>query len=424
MKQHRKKSVLQLFRIVIQILFFVFLPALYFQTLTGIRQLYTAIIHQQFSMALWPQMTETIVIIPITLLVGRFFCGWMCAFGSFTDFVYQISQKLFHKKIRISEPVDRGMKYLKYVVLLVLIIASWTLNASLFSSSSPWDVFGMLATVGKAPDFSYVLSNLTIGLALFVLIVVASAFTERFFCRYLCPMGAVFTLASKTKIVKITKPAESCGNCRACTNACAMGIPLYRMDSVDSGECIDCMKCVSVCPRKNAGAAVSGKDVRPLAAGITAAAVVAGMYYTADLKLNQIGKSTSPSVIQSGQTASGGTSQSAGLAQSDGNTGEPDSSVSSAMPSGQYKDGTYQGSGTGFRGGTTMVTVIVSGGKITAVNVDSNEDSPSFFNSAYTTVSSEIISSQSTEVDAVSGATYSSRGIMAAVANALQTAKI
>ncbi len=424
MKQHRKKSVLQLCRLVIQILFFVFLPALYFQTLSGIRQLYTAIIHQQFSIALWPQMTEAIVIIPVTLLAGRFFCGWMCAFGSFTDFVYQISQKLFHKKIRISEPMDRGMKYLKYVVLLVLIIASWTLNASFFSSSSPWDVFGMLATVGKTPDFSYVLSNLTIGLVIFVLIVVASAFTERFFCRYLCPMGAVFSLVSKPKIVKINKPAGNCGNCRACTNACAMGIPLYRMDSVDSGECIDCMKCVSICPRKNAAAAVSGKDVRPLAAGITAAAVVAGMYYTADLTLTQIGKSTFPSVSQSGQTPSGGTGRSPGFVQSGGNTGEVSSSVGSALPSGQYKDGTYHGSGTGFRGGTTTVTVIVSGGKITAVNVDSNEDSPSFFDAAYTAVSSEIISSQSAEVDAVSGATYSSKGIMAAVANALQTAKV
>ena len=424
MKQYRKKSVLQLFRLVIQILFFIFLPSLYFQTLTGVRQLYTAIIHQQFSMTLWPQMTEAIIIIPVTLLVGRFFCGWMCAFGSFTDFIYQISQKIFHKKIRISEPMDRRMKYLKYAILLVLIIASWTLNASFFSSSNPWDVFGMLVTVGKAPDFSYVLLNLTIGLVLFVLIVIVSAFTERFFCRYLCPMGAIFSLVSKSKIVKITKPAGNCGDCRACTNACAMGIPLYRMDSVDSGECIDCMKCVSVCPRKNAGAAVSGKDVRPLAAGITAAAVVAGMYYTVDWKLSQTGKSTFSPVSQSDQTVSGGTSQSAGLAQSDENSGEANSFVSSALPAGQYKDGTYHGSGTGFRGGTTTVTVVVSGGKITTVKVDSNEDSPSFFNSAYTTVSSEIISSQSTEVDAVSGATYSSRGIMAAVANALQTAKI
>lgn len=69
-----------------------------------------------------------------------------------------------------------------------------------------------------------------------------------------------------------------------------------------------------------------------------------------------------------------------------------------------------------------MVTVEVSGGKITAIQVDSSEDAPSFFNAAYTMVSNEIISSQTAEVDAVSGATYSSGGIMDAVSNALAQA--
>ena len=420
MKQHRKISVLRVSRLVIQILFFVFLPALYFQAFLGVKQLYLAVIHMQFSASLWPQMAEAAVIIPVTLLAGRFFCGWMCAFGSFTDWVYEISQKLFHKKIRVSEKADRWMKYLKYAVLLLIVAASWTVNASIFSSSSPWDVFGMLASVGKVPNVSYVISNLTIGFVVFLLIVIASAFTERFFCRYLCPMGAVFSLVSRPKIVKITKPSGGCGSCRACTNACAMGIPLYRMDSVDSGECIGCMKCVSACPRGNAGVAVSERDVRPLAAGITAAAVVAGMYCTADLARNRIVKSPSAAASQSQQAGSKTTGQtvpsSSGQAQSSGST------ASSAL-SGQYKDGTYHGSGSGFRGGTTAVTVVVSGGKITELSVDSSEDTPNFLDAAYTAVSSEIISSQSADVDAVSGATYSSRGIMQAVTNALQNAR-
>ena len=408
MKQHKKISVLQLFRLTVQILFFIFLPALYFQTLTGIKQLYLAVIHQQFSMALWPQMAEAVVIIPITLLAGRFFCGWMCAFGSYTDFVYQISQKLFHTKIKIPQKADRWLKYLKYAVLFLIVALSWTLNGSIFVYSNPWDAFGMLVTVGKAPDFAYVVSNLGIGFILFVLITFASAFTERFFCRYLCPMGAIFSLVSRRKIVKIVKPSANCGSCRACTNACAMRIPLYQMNSVDSGECIGCMKCVSVCPRGNVGVTVSEHDVRPIAAGITAAAVVAGMYCTADLALNRVDGSTSVTVSQSGQTT----------------VGERTQSADSVQQSGQYKDGTYQGSGSGFHGGVTTVTVVVSGGKISEISVDSNEDTPSFFDAAYTTVSNEIISSQSTEVDAVSGATYSSRGIMSAVADALQSAEI
>lgn len=67
------------------------------------------------------------------------------------------------------------------------------------------------------------------------------------------------------------------------------------------------------------------------------------------------------------------------------------------------------------------MTVEVSGGKITAIQVDFSEDSTSFFNASYKTVSNETINSQAAKVDAVSGAAYSSRGIMNAVANALQT---
>lgn len=406
MKRHKKISILPLVRLLLQILFFLFLPALYIQTFTGIRQLYLAVIHGQFSPVLWPQMAEAAAVIPVTLLAGRFFCGWMCAFGSYTDFVYKIAQKLLHKRIRIPEKADRGMKYLKYAVLLLIVIASWTMNASLFASANPWDAFGMLATAGKAPDLAYVLSNLGIGFFLFVLITAASAVSERFFCRYLCPMGAVFSLVSRPRIVKITKPSSGCGNCRACTNACAMGIPLYQMDSVASGECIGCMKCVSVCPRGNAGVSVSERDVKPLAAGITAAAVVAGMYCTANLVLNQTGGNASVPAAQSTQSAG------------------REAGASSARQTGQYKDGTYRGSGSGFRGGTTSVTVVVSGGEITQISVDSSEDTPSFFNAAYTAVSDEIIASQSAEVDAVSGATYSSRGIMEAVAKALQSARV
>lgn len=421
MNKHKNDLLLKISRITVQILFFIFLPALYFQTLTGVKQLYLAVIHRQFTSAIWPQLAEMLVIVPITIIVGRFFCGWMCAFGSFTDLIYRISQKLFHNKIRINEKTDHWMKYLKYVVLLLIIVTSWTLSASVFSSSNPWDAFGMLVTIGKAPDFTYVFSNLTIGFILFILIIVASTFTERFFCRYLCPMGAIFSLISKLKIVKIAKPSANCGNCRACTNACAMGIHLYKMDSVASGECIGCMKCVSVCPRKDVSVTVSKHVVRPLATGVTAAAIVAGMYYTANFTLNQVKANTS---VTASQTETQIKNQSSSIAQPSKNAEGTNSSVSSGQLTGQYKDGTYHGSGSGFRGGTTKVTVIVSGGKITAINVDSNEDTPNFFNAAYEAISNEIISSQSPEVDAISGATYSSKGIMKAVSNALESAKI
>lgn len=91
------------------------------------------------------------------------------------------------------------------------------------------------------------------------------------------------------------------------------------------------------------------------------------------------------------------------------------------VPEGGYKDGTYQGSGTGF-GGTITVQVTVSGGKITAVDIlSASGETGSYFASAQGVVS-KVLSSQSPNVDAVSGATYSSNGIIQAVQNALSQA--
>ena len=88
---------------------------------------------------------------------------------------------------------------------------------------------------------------------------------------------------------------------------------------------------------------------------------------------------------------------------------------------GKYKDGTYSGSGTGFRG-TTTVSVAVSGGKITKVTTLSYKDDQQYYSRAFSTISGEVIGAQSSSVDTVSGATYSSRGIILAVAKALSGA--
>lgn len=392
-----KISILQILRLLIQIVFFIFLPSLYINTFAGIKQIYSAIVHQNVALSqLIPQLVEVVAIIPFTIIMGRFFCGWMCAFGAFGDFIYTISSKLFDIDYKMDESTDRALKYVKYVLLVFLIFVLCTFNITAFSSFNPWDAFGMLATVGKVPNFSYVALNLTAGFIIFVFIAVGSMFIERFFCRYLCPLGAVFAITSRLKIAKIRKTRTKCGNCRICTNNCAMGIPLYKYDVVNSGECINCMKCIKACPRKNTTFTVSGDDVRPLLAGAAAVTVMTGLYYAGNLGVSATGLNNVQVEAQSSQ----GTSNSL------------------------YKDGTYEGSGQGFRRGTTTVSVVVKNGKISDITALSNGDDRPFFSRAYNTVVQEIINNQSTEVNAVSGATFSSNGIMEAVADALSNAKI
>lgn len=393
-----KTSIIQITRLIIQILFFIILPSLYIDTFAGVKQLYIAIINKSFSVTtLLPQLLSAIIIIPFTLIMGRFFCGWMCAYGAFGDFIYGISKRFFKVKFVMDESIDKVLKYLKYVVLAFSVFAIWTLNTNVFSTFSPWDAFGMLVTVGKLPNLSYVIANLTFGFSLFLLIAIASAFIERFFCRYLCPLGAIFAIASKLKIARINKDRTNCGKCRICTNNCAMGIPLYKTDVVNSGECIDCMKCVTACPRRNVTVKVSEKDVRPLVTSAAVVTAMTGLYYAGNIGMNTLG-------IENVQVTSSQSTQ---------------TNVKNL-----YKDGTYEGSGTGFRGATTTVSVTVKNGKISDISAISYGDNRPYFSRSFSTVSEEIIDNQSTDVNAVSGATFSSRGIMAAVEDALSSANI
>ncbi len=406
--KNRKISIIQVSRLLLQIIFFLLLPSLYINTFAGIKQIYIAVIRQNADFnQLLPQIIEAAVLIPFTIIMGRFFCGWMCAFGSFGDFIYKISSKILKIKIRVNEKADRLFKFFKYVILafLILIVCSFSITA--FSTYSPWDVFGMLASVGKMPAFSYTAANLTAGFIIFIFITIASMLIERFFCRYLCPLGAVFAIASKLRIAKINKARTKCGNCRGCTNKCVMGIPLYKYDVVNSGECINCLECINECPRNNATFTVAGSDVRPLIAGAAAVSVMTGLYYAGNIVVNAAGLNNPKTEIHALNIQ----------AESE------ETAIASGSTNSQYKDGTYQGSGTGFRGGTTTVSVTVKNGKIVDVSTISSYDDGPFYTRAFDTVVQEIIDSQSANVDAVSGSTFSSIGIMEAVQNALSNAE-
>ncbi len=399
MSVNKKKSIIQIVRLIIQIIFFILLPGIYINAFAGIKQIYLGIINQNLSLEdSWPQLIEVIAVIPVTIIFGRVFCGWMCAFGTLGDMLYRVSSKVFKVKFKVNEKLDNILKYFRFVVLAFLMLVVWSFDLSAFTGTSPWNAFGVLATVGKVPDFSYAFTEFTIGTVILFAIIIASFFIERFFCRYLCPLGAIFAIVSRIKLVKISKPSQKCGSCRVCTNNCAMGLPLYKHEKINTGECIQCYKCVSACPRNNAVVNIGKEEMRTGVAAALAVICITGAYYGATFIANTAGIAST--TITSPEST-------------------PNSTENRI-----YADGTFEGSGTGFRGAVTTVSVTIEKDIIKDIIVVSHGDDAPYFNRAYNSVENQILSSQSTEVDAVSGATYSSVGIMEAVADALEKAKL
>lgn len=391
----KKKSIIQLARLIVQIIFFITLPALYISAFTGFKQIYIATVTMKFNyVEMLLQLIPAIVIIPFTMIVGRFFCGWMCGLGAYGDFIYEAFRRLFKIKFRINQGLDQDLKYIKYVVLIVLIIVSWTFGFEGWISINPWDVFGTVAIVGKTPAISYAIKYMTVGFILFVFFTIGSIFIERFFCRYFCPLGALFAITSRFKIAKIHKPSKDCGKCTACTHFCSMGIPLYKQDIVNDPECIKCMKCVTTCPKNTVTLKVNKSDVKPLVASAAAVGVMTGFYYAGNLGVTALADNNIINVITPSDT----------------------SGIS-------YTDGTYEGSGTGYRGAATTVQVVVSNNKIVSITTVSYGDDKQFYDSAFSSIKMQVISSQSAAaVDAVSGATFSSNGIISAIQEALSKA--
>lgn len=379
----KKLSSIQIVRAVIQLIAFVTVPALFITIFSSIGSIIISIIGGSF---VFTEHLGSIILILgvflVTMVLGRYFCGFICSFGAMQDLLSALG-KLIPFKVKIPEKADKYLKLLKYAVLAFVVIGVWGFSVTGDLIWSPWTVFGMYSSLSAWSSLEYFL---TLGGAFLLLIIIGSLFIERFFCKYLCPLGALFALVSRTRLNPIKRRSEKCGSCKLCTAKCSMSIPLYKYDEVSSGECINCLKCTEVCQNDNITA-----ETLPAISGTLAVTAIAGLYYAGVLTNDQP------------------------VAE---NSDKDTNTVSEAEESGIYTDGVYTGTGKGFRG-NTKVTVTVENGVISDITVDSYKDDEEFFSRAEKGIISAVIRSQSANVDAVSGATFSSKGLIDAIKNAL-----
>lgn len=245
----RKKRV-RLIRAAVQLIFFIVAPSLFSTAFAGIKSIFLAIGGGQ-SVTWNSFLNITAALLLITILFGRHFCGFACAFGSLGDAMYEatafIRAKCFHKKKKLgySELMVRRLQKIKYLVLAFLLFSCITGFYPKLQGMSPWDVFSML-TAGKLPGKTYL-----IGTILLILILVGMCTQERFFCQFLCPMGAVFAIMPILPGALFKRDRSNCApKCTLCKKTCPAHLDIDG-DTEHSGECICCHACITTCPKKN-----------------------------------------------------------------------------------------------------------------------------------------------------------------------------
>ena len=237
-------------RAAIQLLYFIFIPSVYTAAFAGVKYIFTQIGAGE-RIEFTSFVTVLILICVYTILFGRFFCGFACAFGTLGDAVHALYRYIFKKMkkkpLLISDEWANWLDKLKYIVLTVIVLMCFAGVYGKAKGTSPWDVFSMI----RAGNFK--LGGYIVGLLILILILVGMCLEERFFCRNLCPMGAVFSLLPVLPFFALHRDREKCiKGCSACTKKCPSGIGLPEDGSPRvEGDCFQCQKCIDTCPKGN-----------------------------------------------------------------------------------------------------------------------------------------------------------------------------
>ncbi len=189
----------------------------------------------------------------IGLLAGRFVCGWLCPFGLIQELLHKIPLR----KLKIREKEDRMLRYLKYVFLTVFVFALPFFYRNEAGMGIPFFCRYVCPVGTLEGGVPLLLANKGLrnaagalfGWKMFLLIlcVIASMMIFRPFCKYICPLGAFYSLFQRISLLRLSLDEDACVNCGECAKVCGMNVDPVRHQN--SAECIRCGECVKVCPK-------------------------------------------------------------------------------------------------------------------------------------------------------------------------------
>jgi len=192
--------------------------------------------------------------------LGRFVCGFLCPFGLIQDLIYKIP---FVKKIR-RLPGEKALRYLRFVFLAVFVLLLPAFIADFTGLGQPWfckwicpvgtleggiPLVLLNSAMREAAGFIFRFKLIILLITLFSAVII-----YRPFCRYVCPLGAIYGIFNKISFYRFTIDSTKCTGCGACQKTCKLDIPVWQ--NPNSADCIRCGDCKTACPNQ---AIVTGK---------------------------------------------------------------------------------------------------------------------------------------------------------------------
>jgi polyferredoxin len=189
-----------------------------------------------------------VTFLAIAFLLRKAFCSWLCPVGTISEYLWRAGRQIFGRNFQLPRGLDIPLRSLKYLLLGLFAWAVANMSAGAIEQfmRSP---YGAIADV-RMLNFFRELGE-TAAIVLFFL-VVASVLVQNFWCRYLCPYGALLGLVSLLSPLRIRRSASACIDCAKCAKACPSALPVDRLITIKSAECTGCLECVAVCPSEGA----------------------------------------------------------------------------------------------------------------------------------------------------------------------------
>ncbi len=189
-----------------------------------------------------------IAFLAMSLLLRKSFCSWLCPVGTLSEYLWKLGRRTFRRNFTLPRWVDIPLRGLKYILLGLFVYVIVRMDAEAIAAflGSP---YGLIADVKMLNFFRFMSETAAITIGVLAIL---SIFVQNFWCRFLCPYGALMGLVSVFSPAKIRRSESACIDCAKCAKACPANLPVDKLVQIRSAECTSCLECVAVCPAKDA----------------------------------------------------------------------------------------------------------------------------------------------------------------------------